>query len=152
MSMKKTYLDNPTLYTGVDNIPGGCVVRDCACSACLNDLEADGSMLNQINAVISDPNTEWNELDDEDNAYIAELLEGCGCSNMEVLMDDDEMMLMVQDWLSDHADEMDGLIIDWDTVGFDLEHGWRIFAYGKECAYVLVQRNGCVYIHYSGAI
>lgn len=152
MSMKKTYLDNLTLYTGVDNIPGGCVVRDCACSACLNDLEEDESLLCQINAVINAPNTEWYELNDDDNAYISELLEGCGCSDMDIPMDDDEMTLMVQDWLSDHAGEMDDLIIDWDTVGFDLEHGWRIFAHDKECTYVLIQRNGCVYIHYSGAI
>lgn len=158
--MKKTYLDNLTLYAGVDNIPGGLVLKDFAGEAYLAELVdgdaliADGgeSLLPRINAVINDPDAEWYDLDGEDNAYIANLLEEIGCSDVDIPMDADEMTLMVQDWLSDHDGEMDDLIIDWDTVGFDLEHGWRIFARDKECAYVLVQRNGYVYIHYSGAI
>lgn len=76
--MKKTYTSNGnTLYTGIDRIYGGWLLTTGGDPTTLNELEnaqnADADQeIAEINAIISDPSTPWEECDAKDTAYILE--------------------------------------------------------------------------------
>lgn len=67
------------LYAGVDQLYGGWVLRaDYAVT--LNTLEDEGAedMIAAINEILSSGSTCWEDLSEEDEAYIADYLKECG--------------------------------------------------------------------------
>lgn len=93
--MKKTYVqytDNTVelsrydgsemfaLYIGVKPVYGEYILETGGGATCLNELEdaEDAALIDQIAAIISDPSTPWESLEEEDTQYISDTLDAWG--------------------------------------------------------------------------
>ena len=81
--MKKTYINNDILYTGIDRIYGGWLLTTEGDPTTLNELEdanndASDREISKINETLTDPSTAWEECDEEDLEYINGWLEAWG--------------------------------------------------------------------------
>lgn len=74
--MKKTYTSNGnTLYTGISRIYGGWLLTTEGDPTTLNELEdanndATDQEIAEINEILADPSTVWEEVNEEDAEYI----------------------------------------------------------------------------------
>lgn len=73
--MKKARIGNETLYNGISRIWGGWLLTTEGDPTALNELEdaqnADADReIEEINAIISDPSTHWEECDAESAEYV----------------------------------------------------------------------------------
>lgn len=79
--MEKTYItineERFALYNGIESVYGGYILETNGGATCLNELEdaEDTTLIDQINAVISDPSTPWESLEEEDTQYISDTLD-----------------------------------------------------------------------------
>ncbi len=65
-------------------------------------------------------------------------------------MDAEMMEMMVADWMSDNADEMEDIVLDGEPY-YDEELGaWAQDAHDSTTTYVLVEDNGNIRIEYVG--
>lgn len=82
--MKKTYStingERFALYTGIESVYGGYILETNGGPTCLNELEdaEDTTLIDQINAVTSDPSTPWEPLEEENTQYISDTLDAWG--------------------------------------------------------------------------
>lgn len=82
--MQKTYIiingERFALYTGIESVYGGYLLETNGGATCLNELEdaEDTALIDQINAVIADPTTPWEPLEEEDTQYIRDTLDAWG--------------------------------------------------------------------------
>lgn len=82
--MKKTYFtineERFALYTGIESVYGGYILETNGGPTCLNELEdaEDTTLIDQINAVTSDPSTPWEPLEEENTQYISDTLDAWG--------------------------------------------------------------------------
>lgn len=77
--MKKTYINGYTLYTGIDAIYGGWLMTTEGDPTTLNELEdanndASDREIAEINEILTDPSTAWEECDEDDISYVEEWL------------------------------------------------------------------------------
>ena len=81
--MKKTYINNDILDTGIDRLYGGWLLTTECDPTTLNELkeannDASGREIAKINEILTDPSTAWEECDEEDLEYINGWLEAWG--------------------------------------------------------------------------
>lgn len=66
-------------------------------------------------------------------------------------MDAEMMHSMVLDWLHDHDDEMEDLVLDGKPYIDETIHLWRQDAHDEKCTYALTAFDGMINIDYVGS-
>ena len=69
---------------------------------------------------------------------------------MEIEMSADTMQMMVDDWLFDHADEVDDLVLDGKPRYDEDLASWVQDAHDSTNSYLLIAHCGSIDIEYSG--
>jgi hypothetical protein len=66
-------------------------------------------------------------------------------------MNKEQMESMLDDWIADHAGEMEDLLIDRETICYNPDIGlWCCEAHDHKHTYTMVACNGDIYIEYHG--
>lgn len=79
--MKKTIItvnnESFNLFFGISSVYGEFILETGGDPTCLNELEDTGceELIETINNIIADPNTYWEQCDEDDDQYIEEWLE-----------------------------------------------------------------------------